>query len=130
MWCVHEEKVPGNSVATIFRAPGFFFQAEDGIRDLTVTGVQTCALPIWATTASSTCPPRNCSPTTSPPNALARSTPRRRHPNPWPPETPTGTTTRPVFPAGPRSEERRVGQERRRPRRRHRRHHAETARRR
>src|SRR2546430_10281826 len=23
-----------------------FFQAEDGIRDLTVTGVQTCALPI------------------------------------------------------------------------------------
>src|SRR5256886_3886733 len=25
----------------------FFFQAEDGIRDLTVTGVQTCALPIW-----------------------------------------------------------------------------------
>src|SRR3989475_4184410 len=27
----------------------FFFQAEDGIRDLTVTGVQTCALPI--------CPP-------------------------------------------------------------------------
>src|SRR6266496_5398437 len=26
----------------------FFFQAEDGIRDLYVTGVQTCALPIWA----------------------------------------------------------------------------------
>src|SRR5207245_1315650 len=25
----------------------FFFQAEDGIRDATVTGVQTCALPIW-----------------------------------------------------------------------------------
>src|SRR5579859_8267419 len=25
----------------------FFLQAEDGIRDLTVTGVQTCALPIW-----------------------------------------------------------------------------------
>src|SRR5437867_9985914 len=25
----------------------FFFQAEDGIRDRTVTGVQTCALPIW-----------------------------------------------------------------------------------
>src|SRR5207248_5072183 len=24
----------------------FFFQAEDGIRDRTVTGVQTCALPI------------------------------------------------------------------------------------
>ena len=30
----------------------FFFQAEDGIRDLIVTGVQTCALPIcgaWVT---------------------------------------------------------------------------------
>src|SRR6266498_4883998 len=26
---------------------GFFFQAEDGIRDADVTGVQTCALPIW-----------------------------------------------------------------------------------
>src|SRR5438034_5967801 len=25
----------------------FFFQAEDGIRDHCVTGVQTCALPIW-----------------------------------------------------------------------------------
>src|SRR5688572_31106829 len=27
----------------------FFFHAEDGIRDLTVTGVQTCALPIFRT---------------------------------------------------------------------------------
>src|SRR5262249_57089527 len=26
----------------------FFFQAEDGIRDWSVTGVQTCALPIYA----------------------------------------------------------------------------------
>src|SRR5690349_24838517 len=25
----------------------YFFQAEDGIRELYVTGVQTCALPIW-----------------------------------------------------------------------------------
>ena len=25
----------------------FFFQAEDGIRDIGVTGAQTCALPIW-----------------------------------------------------------------------------------
>src|SRR5256885_8116138 len=29
----------------------FFFQAEDGIRDYKVTGVQTCALPIWGRTA-------------------------------------------------------------------------------
>src|SRR5688572_31400932 len=30
----------------------FFFQAEDGIRDLTVTGVQTCALPIYRAPAA------------------------------------------------------------------------------
>src|SRR5438309_8317529 len=30
----------------IFFSVFFFFQAEDGIRDGTVTGVQTCALPI------------------------------------------------------------------------------------
>src|SRR2546430_3191486 len=30
----------------------FFFQAEDGIRDLTVTGVQTCALPISCAAAA------------------------------------------------------------------------------
>src|SRR6266496_5253317 len=35
------------SVALVF----FFFQAEDGIRDLYVTGVQTCALPISAPAA-------------------------------------------------------------------------------
>src|SRR5256885_14679692 len=32
----------------------FFFQAEDGIRDYKVTGVQTCALPIY------TCAPPRC----------------------------------------------------------------------
>src|SRR6516165_10866485 len=38
----------------------FFFQAEDGIRDLTVTGVQTCALPIWRRRSTTRCsrPPR------------------------------------------------------------------------
>src|SRR2546430_10673866 len=48
----------GSAVLSVWRPPGlfslslggvwwfFFFQAEDGIRDLTVTGVQTCALPI------------------------------------------------------------------------------------
>src|SRR3712207_8402951 len=30
----------------------FFFQAEDGIRDIGVTGVQTCALPIYSETAT------------------------------------------------------------------------------
>src|SRR2546427_13191908 len=33
----------------------FFFQAEDGIRDSTVTGVQTCALPILSRAAATTC---------------------------------------------------------------------------
>ena len=30
----------------------FFFQAEDGIRDVAVTGVQTCALPIYKTVSN------------------------------------------------------------------------------
>src|SRR3989442_10245068 len=33
----------------------FFFQAEDGIRDADVTGVQTCALPICAAARSGAC---------------------------------------------------------------------------
>src|SRR5947208_11604327 len=36
------------SLAAIF-CRFFFFQAEDGIRDDLVTGVQTCALPIFST---------------------------------------------------------------------------------
>src|SRR2546422_565150 len=32
----------------VFQYSFFFFQAEDGIRDVAVTGVQTCALPICA----------------------------------------------------------------------------------
>src|SRR5690348_17838615 len=35
----------------------FFFQAEDGIRDGRVTGVQTCALPIYG---NQVCPGLNC----------------------------------------------------------------------
>src|SRR5437763_12125867 len=35
----------------------FFFQAEDGIRDTSVTGVQTCALPI-STPVSAADPPK------------------------------------------------------------------------
>src|SRR5688572_24780168 len=46
----------------------FFFQAEDGIRDLTVTGVQTCALPIctasWSRRTHS-CSSRRVTKTTS-----------------------------------------------------------------
>src|SRR5690349_22575067 len=41
--------IPESIMLTVF----FFFQAEDGIRDLYVTGVQTCALPISWSLASS-----------------------------------------------------------------------------
>src|SRR5260221_9553010 len=37
----------------------FFFQAEDGIRDHCVTGVQTCALPILRHIGRRTPPPRS-----------------------------------------------------------------------
>src|SRR2546430_4536000 len=45
--------------------PPVFFQAEDGIRDLTVTGVQTCALPIYAAPRPDA-PPRTSFPATRP----------------------------------------------------------------
>src|SRR2546421_2725490 len=38
----------------------FFFQAEDGIRDLIVTGVQTCALPIYLPPRRTRAPSPNC----------------------------------------------------------------------
>src|SRR5207247_7543477 len=62
----------------------FFFQAEDGIRDPLVTGVQTCALPISR---------RSCRRRSS---SGGRSPSRRR-----------GSARGPI----PRSEERRVGKE-------------------
>src|SRR2546430_9337732 len=43
-------RIGQEAIAVVTRSVGpgvFFFQAEDGIRDLTVTGVQTCALPIY-----------------------------------------------------------------------------------
>ena len=39
-------KLTTNKVFILFLFIFFFFQAEDGIRDIGVTGVQTCALPI------------------------------------------------------------------------------------
>src|SRR5690349_23891484 len=86
----------------------FFFQAEDGIRDLYVTGVQTCALPISATSASTAAPKRSpfCPARAAPPSPAYRpptaaSTPRSTHR--FPCTAPT--------PAPARSEERRVGKE-------------------
>src|SRR5687768_18570373 len=69
----------------------FFFQAEDGIRDVAVTGVQTCALPISAGGAR----PRREAPCAVVGDAVA-------------------VVVRAVAQldvAGPRSEERRVGKE-------------------
>src|SRR5256885_3131909 len=43
-WRERVRKTLGRKCTNIF--PIFFFQAEDGIRDYKVTGVQTCALPI------------------------------------------------------------------------------------
>src|SRR2546430_3127516 len=57
----------------------FFFQAEDGIRDLTVTGVQTCALPIWGQRPSSTRISRGTAPRAAPTCGA-----RRRWPAPPP----------------------------------------------
>src|SRR3989449_4753495 len=37
----------GGFLGSVFSHFFFFFQAEDGIRDVAVTGVQTCALPIY-----------------------------------------------------------------------------------
>src|SRR2546429_3152698 len=39
-------EVVGRSTRMVIGGLFFFFQAEDGIRDVAVTGVQTCALPI------------------------------------------------------------------------------------
>src|SRR2546430_1802059 len=44
----HASSSPVSAYSSSSVGAGFFFQAEDGIRDLTVTGVQTCALPISA----------------------------------------------------------------------------------
>src|SRR5947209_16422889 len=41
-------KIVTQSIGIIINRLYFFFQAEDGIRDIGVTGVQTCALPILA----------------------------------------------------------------------------------
>src|SRR3712207_8753573 len=76
----------------------FFFQAEDGIRDIGVTGVQTCALPIW-----------------DPDRALRAADGRAGAAGG---DAAAGAAGRPVDarpgsagPARPRSEERRVGKE-------------------
>src|SRR5439155_4357264 len=81
----------------------FFFQAEDGIRDGHVTGVQTCALPIWPHGDPS-----------SRPNRDGESRRPEFHPlvpggEPW--SRPDHAAPGGPQPLRPRSEERRVGKE-------------------
>src|SRR2546430_8934145 len=85
----------------------FFFQAEDGIRDLTVTGVQTCALPICAAMTAlkrSSKSPRKRVPASSAPVSSAKISASCNAPG-----APCTSSCRSR--AARRSEERRVGKE-------------------
>src|SRR5205085_8509247 len=89
----------------------FFFRAEDGIRDLTVTGVQTCALPIssgWSPgpVSSTAIEPGSARTRTTPPGGVRRSAFSTRFETTWSVRSPS-----PIAGAGngARSEERRVG---------------------
>src|SRR5205807_6193734 len=89
----------------------FFFQAEDGIRDYKVTGVQTCALPIsrpgGGTRLPPGRPPRNPTDgTLAGWTAALRATDSPARPGPR-----NARGRRLSAPRDPRSEERRVGKE-------------------
>src|SRR2546426_3510585 len=73
----------------------FFFQAEDGIRDYKVTGVQTCALPIYR--GDSSAPSASWSSTGCSRSVAWRSRPRRetRSAPSWPPAPPPSSRARP-----------------------------------
>src|SRR5689334_25309851 len=96
----------------------FFFQAEDGIRAGTVTGVQTCALPISTisvypvgialTLLAAQPQPRGTSPTHAPHTPALRPRTARRRARPS--SAPSSRSTR-HRPHRARSEERRVGKE-------------------
>src|SRR5205085_7282128 len=80
----------------------FFFQAEDGIRDLTVTGVQTCALPISSPFSMRRLPSMRPATTSGPPVAATSARTVSAAPSV------VGPVKRTVR---GRSEERRVGKE-------------------
>src|SRR5207253_8198915 len=87
----------------------FFFQAEDGIRDGHVTGVQTCALPIYPAMDRFTVP-SGAAPSSG---KLARTSQlsANRRPVLVPPWIVTPLRSRAVTLTSTRSEERRVGKE-------------------
>src|SRR2546425_9526711 len=87
----------------------FFFQAEDGIRDKLVTGVQTCALPILTAAAVAGAPTSTGSP---PCVATSAGVPLVVASTMVLPATAAAVISRGEFPRpNPRSEERRVGKE-------------------
>src|SRR5947209_19400753 len=81
----------------------FFFQAEDGIRDIGVTGVQTCALPIYRPPP----PPRRGR--THPGSRPGPGNPGARRPGPGRRQLAAPALLPHTH--RPRSEERRVGKE-------------------
>src|SRR3712207_7514268 len=81
----------------------FFFQAEDGIRDIGVTGVQTCALPIWM-------PARRAGASVSP-DCVPLPVPARITPLVGSASTTFIPGGNPTLAQATRSEERRVGKE-------------------
>src|SRR5256885_13242496 len=87
----------------------FFFQAEDGIRDYKVTGVQTCALPIFASRdrAEHEAVPRCAAPGELGGTLSGQSRERRQAQERKDPQRKPVVASLPV----PRSEERRVGKE-------------------
>src|SRR5688572_32641998 len=88
----------------------FFFQAEDGIRDFTVTGVQTCALPILPPFRAGSLICAQISPSVLPSHAISIGA--RCHSG-WPGmlSSPPACAASSTFLAVWRSEERRVGKE-------------------
>src|SRR5256885_12876947 len=98
----------GIVIAGIVVAFLFFFQAEDGIRDYKVTGVQTCALPISSKATAMV-------QTTVPAVTMAFNDRRCNCPGmanaPTMAPAPNPAESSPKPPAPSRSEERRVGKE-------------------
>src|SRR5690606_40773593 len=93
----------------------FFFQAEDGIRDFHVTGVQTCALPIFAPKMMFASAAAELA--TSCAASLISNRPRSEPPwidssTPWAPSMLASSSGEEIaISAAARSEERRVGKE-------------------
>src|SRR3712207_7287193 len=63
-------------------AQDFLFQAEDSIRDVGVTGVQTCALPISRSATSTSRHPPLIVPVLAPPSQTSIRAPGRRYEDP------------------------------------------------